>query len=138
MPKTVDYFFSTVSPWTYLGHERLHAMCRRYGARINVRPCDLAARIFPVSGGLPLKQRAPQRQAYRLAELKRWRDHLGIALTIEPKYFPADGEPSSRLVIAANRVSDDAAMALASAVLRGCWAQERNIADPDTLKVIMT
>ncbi len=137
MTKTVDYFFSTVSPWTYLGHERLRAMCRRHAARINVRPCDLGGKIFPISGGLPLKQRAPQRQAYRLLELKRWRDHLGIPLTIEPKYFPADGEPSSRLIIAASRLSEDAAMTLTSAVLRACWAEERNVADADTLKAIL-
>lgn len=29
-------------------------------------------RIFPQSGGLPLAKRAPQRQAYRLVELKRF------------------------------------------------------------------
>ena len=53
MTKTVDYFLSPVSPWTYLGHERFLAMCRNYNARINVRPCDLSGKIFPVSGGLP-------------------------------------------------------------------------------------
>jgi hypothetical protein len=137
MTKTVDYFLSPVSPWTYLGHERLREMCRRHGARINVRPCDLGGKIFPVSGGLPLKQRAPQRQAYRMAELKRWRAYLDIPLTLEPKYFPADGEPASRLIIAASRLSEDAAMALAGAALRACWAEERNIADADTLKAIL-
>lgn len=137
MTRTVDYFFSTVSPWTYLGHERFRAMCTAHGARVNVRPCDIGGKIFPVSGGLPLKQRAPQRQAYRLAELKRWRDYLGIPLTLEPKYFPADGEPASRLIIAASRLSEDAAMALTFAVLRACWAEERNVADSDTLKAIL-
>jgi 2-hydroxychromene-2-carboxylate isomerase len=137
MTKTVDYFLAPVSPWTYLGHERLREMCRRHGARINVRPCDLGGKIFPVSGGLPLKQRAPQRQAYRMAELKRWRAYLDIPLTLEPKYFPADGEPASRLIIAASRLSEDAAMALAGAALRACWAEERNIADADTLKAIL-
>jgi carboxymethylenebutenolidase len=137
MTKTVDYYFSPVSPWTYLGHERLRAMCSRHGARIDVRPCDLGGKIFPVSGGLPLKQRAPQRQAYRMTELKRWRAYLDIPLTLEPKYFPADGEPASRLIIAASRLSEDAAMALTGAVLRACWAEERNIADADTLKTIL-
>jgi carboxymethylenebutenolidase len=137
MNKTIDYFFSPVSPWTYLGHERLREMCRRHGAHINVRPCDLGGKIFPVSGGLPLKQRAPQRQAYRMTELKRWRAYLDIPLTLEPKYFPADAEPASRLIIAASRLSEDAAMALSGAVLRACWAEERNIADADTLKAIL-
>jgi carboxymethylenebutenolidase len=137
MPKIVDYFFTTVSPWTYLGHERFSAMARKHGATVNVRPCDIAGKVFPVSGGLPVKQRAPQRQAYRFLELKRWRDFLGLPLNLEPKYFPTDPEPSSRLIIAANRVSTDAGMALTGAVLRACWAEERNVADPDTLSAIL-
>jgi carboxymethylenebutenolidase len=137
MTKTVDYFFSTASPWTYLGHERFRAMCRKHGASVNIRPVDLGGKIFPISGGLPLKQRAPQRQAYRLVELKRWRDHLGIPLTIEPKYFPVDGEPSARLIIAASPLSEEAGMALTFAILRACWAEERNIADRDTLRAIL-
>ena len=137
MNKTVDYFFSPVSPWTYLGHQRLQAMCKQHGARINVRPCDLTAKIFPISGGVPVKQRAPQRQAYRIAELNRWRDYLRIPLTIQPKYFPADAELAARLIVASQRLSEDAAMALTFAILRACWAEERNIADPDTLKTIL-
>lgn len=135
MPKTVDYFFATVSPWTYLGHDRFQAMVKRYGAKVNIRPCDLG-KVFPVSGGLPLKQRAPQRQAYRMMELKRWPAFLQIPLTLEPKYFPAATEASSRLIIAANRISDEAAMALTGAVLRACWVEERDIADSDTLRRI--
>jgi len=137
MTKTVDYFFSPVSPWTYLGHQRFQTMCKRHGAHVNVRPCDLTGKIFPISGGLPVKQRAPQRQAYRIAELHRWRDYLGVPLNIHPKHFPADAEPAARLIIAASRLSEDAAMALTFAILRACWAEERNIADHDTLKAIL-
>jgi 2-hydroxychromene-2-carboxylate isomerase len=137
MPKIVDYFFSTVSPWTYLGHERFRAMARKHGATINVRPCDLAGKVFPVSGGVPVKQRAPQRQAYRFLELKRWRAFLGLPLNLEPKFFPSDPEPSSRLIIAASQLSSEAAMTLTGAVLRACWAEERNVADADTLHAIL-
>ena len=65
MNKVVDYYFSPMSPWTYLGHARFAAMAGKHGASINVKPVDLG-RIFPSSGGLPLAKRAPQRQAYRL------------------------------------------------------------------------
>ena len=34
------------------------------------------------SGGLPLGKRAPQRQANRLQELKRWSEYLDIPLTV--------------------------------------------------------
>ena len=62
MAKIIDYFFTPVSPFSYLGHERFVAVAKKYGAEIRVKPIDLG-RVFPVSGGLPLKQRAPPRVA---------------------------------------------------------------------------
>jgi 2-hydroxychromene-2-carboxylate isomerase len=35
-------------------------------------------KVWSVSGGLPLRERAKQRQAYRHQELRRWREFLGI------------------------------------------------------------
>ena len=62
-------------------------------------PVDLG-RVFPVSGGLPLAKRAPQRQAYRLVELKRFSEHLGRPLNLQPTYFPVDGDDAAKLIIA--------------------------------------
>lgn len=91
-PKPFDYYHSLISPWSYLGGPRLGDIAAAAGATVNVKPIDLA-RVFPVSGGLPLAKRADQRRAYRLTELARWRDHLGMPLNIEPRYFPtAEGQ----------------------------------------------
>jgi len=136
MSKTVDYYFSPISPWTYLGHARFADMAKRYGASINVKPVDFG-KIFPVSGGLPLAKRAPQRQAYRMVELKRFRDFLKLPLKLQPKFFPAAADLAAQFVLAAGRKGgSDAAMRLAGALLRACWAEERNIADPETLSAI--
>jgi carboxymethylenebutenolidase len=137
MSKTVDYYFSPVSPWTYLGHAPFRALTGKHGVSINVKPCDLAGKIFPVSGGLPLKQRAPQRQAYRLVELRRWREVRNVPLHLEPKHFPVDPERAARLIVAAATQGQEAAMTLAGAMLRACWAEERNIADPPALRAIL-
>jgi 2-hydroxychromene-2-carboxylate isomerase len=134
--KIVDYYFSPISPWTYLGHARLEAMLNKYGAQVRVKPVDLGGKIFPISGGLPLPQRAPQRQAYRLVELARWRDHLKIPLTIKPKYFPAPGDLSSCLIIAAKAQGEAAAMRLTGGILNACWVEERNTGDSETLMAI--
>ncbi len=130
--KTIDYYLSPMSPWTYLGHARLVEIAGRHGATINVRPVDYG-RIFPVSGGLPLSKRAPQRQAYRLAELASWRDHLGVALTVQPKFFPYESSLASRLIIAADSRGSSAALRLAGAILKACWSEERNMADEGEL-----
>jgi 2-hydroxychromene-2-carboxylate isomerase len=136
LSRTVDYYFSIGSPWTYLGHARFMALLEKHRARVNVRPVDYG-RIFPVSGGLPLKQRAPQRQAYRLVELARWRDFLGVPLTLEPKFFPFPADAAARAVIAADILKGPGvAMALAHALLRGCWVEERNLGDAATVQAI--
>lgn len=133
--KTIDYYFTPVSPWTHFGHARLDEIARRHGAKIAVKPVDFG-RIFPVSGGLPLKQRAPQRQAYRMFELARWRDFLGIPIHLEPKFFPAPADPASLLILAAAPAGWQRQMDLAGALLRACWQEERNVADPATLQAV--
>src|SRR3954470_13841048 len=80
MPATIDYYFAPNSPYVYLGHERFVRIAREAGATIVVKPVDLGGKVFPVSGGLPLSKRAPQRQAYRLVELKRFSQWLGLPL----------------------------------------------------------
>lgn len=137
MPKVVDYYMSTVSPWTYLGHEPFRAICRRHGAQINLRAMDLG-KVFPASGGLPLKDRAPQRKAYRLVELRRWRDFLGVPLTIEPKFFPAPAEPSATVLLAVlERHGTETALDFAGDVFRAMWAEERNVSEPATLSELL-
>ena len=137
MSLSIDYFFAPQSPWAYLGHARFVQMAAEVGAAVNVRPMDLG-QVFPVSGGLPLPQRAPQRQAYRLVELARFRDHLGLPLNLHPKFFPVAGEAAARLIVAvAQAEGAAAALRMAGAVFTAVWAQERNIADADTLAQLL-
>jgi 2-hydroxychromene-2-carboxylate isomerase len=129
MGTTIDYYFATMSPWTYLGHARFAAIAKAAGATVRVRPIDLG-KVFPVSGGLPLAKRAPQRQAYRLVELRRFAEHLDLPLNLHPAHFPVAGDAAAKLIIAVDaHDGTDAAMALSGAVLRGVWAEQRNIAD---------
>ena len=137
MRHTVDYFFAPQSPWAYLGHERFAALVRETDSAVRVIPMDLG-KIFPLSGGLPLPKRAPQRQAYRLLELRRFRDALGIPLNPEPRFFPVAGDPAARLITAvAMHDGADAAMKLTGAVTTAVWAQERDIASMDVLAALL-
>ncbi len=138
MGRTVDYYFAPQSPWAYLGHQRLADIAHKTGASIRVMPIDLGGKVFPISGGLPLGQRAPQRQAYRLVELQRFGRHLNVPLNLKPKYFPVGGDDAARLIIAADLAQgSQAAMAMAGAILAACWAQERNMADDKVLAELL-
>lgn len=136
MSTICEYFFSLPSPWAYLGHARLGELAQRHGVRIKLKPCDLG-KVFDVSGGLPVSKRPPQRQAYRLLELKRWSEHLQIPLVPQPKSLPVSNDPAATLIIATQFAHGaTAAFAVAGAILRALWAEDRNIADEATLAAI--
>ena len=139
MGRTVDYYFAPQSPWAYLGHQRLAGIVKRSGVAVRVMPIDLGGKVFPISGGLPLGQRAPQRQAYRLVELQRFSQQLKVPLNLKPRYFPVGGDDSARLIIAADLAQGPlAAMKIAGAILAACWAQERNMADDKVLAELLS
>lgn len=138
MSRTVDYYFAPQSPWTYLGHERFVAIAKAAGAAVRVLPVDLGGKVFPISGGLPLPKRAPQRQAYRLLELKRYSEYLKAPLTLQPKFFPVNGDDAARLIISVDTHDGaDAGLRITAAVLAAVWAQERNIADAKVLAELL-
>jgi 2-hydroxychromene-2-carboxylate isomerase len=133
----VDYYVSLNSPWTHLGAARFEAMVARHGATARVYPVDFGT-IFPASGGLPLPKRSPQRQAYRLVELERWRAFLGVPIHIKPRFFPANEALSTQCVIAVRETIGDApAIALAHRVLRALWEEEKDPGDPATLAALI-
>lgn len=134
MSKHIDYYFSLISPFAYLGSARLEEIVRKQRAEVRVMPVNYGA-IFPKTGGLPVAKRAPERQAYRLVELERWRDHLDMPLNLRPKFFPAPEQLAACLVIAAGKAGGDP-LRLAHAILRAVWAEDRDIADADTLQAI--
>ena len=134
MTVTIDYYLSTSSPWSYLGSGRFIEIAKAANATVTVYPVAFH-KVFEVSGGLPLPKRAPQRQAYRMMELKRWRDSLGIPIVLEPKMFPATDPISSLALIAARETRQDA-LAFSDALLTALWRDDRCIDDPAVVAAI--
>lgn len=130
----IDYYLSLGSPWTHLGAARIEALAAQHGATIRPIPCDFGGTVFPASGGLPLPKRSPQRQAYRMQELRRWRDALGIPIHLQPAHFPCDESFSAACVIAVRETRGDGpALRLAHRILKALWEEEASPADRDTL-----
>ena len=134
----IDYYASLNSPWTHLGAARIEAMAAKHHATLRIYPVDFGT-VFAGSGGLPLPKRAPQRQAYRLMELRRWKEFLGVPINIEPKYFPSSEALTAPCVIALRETQGDApAIKLAHRVLKAVWQDELNPGDPATLAALIT
>ncbi|TMG82737.1 MAG: 2-hydroxychromene-2-carboxylate isomerase [Betaproteobacteria bacterium] len=132
MTKLIDYYFATISPFMYLGHDRFIAIARKHGATITVKPINLGE-VFPVSGGLPLSKRAPQRQAYRLLELKRWSEYLNMPLNCQPRFLPVNGDLAAGWILAAHEQGPAQALALTGAIGRAIWAQQLDVSSESTL-----
>ena len=134
--KIIDYYFSVFSPWAYFGDARLRAMAAKHGYSVRHHP-QLSPVLFPATGGLALKDRAEPRKAYRMAELERWREHLGIDINLTPKFFPVPEAPASKLILAALSAGHDVGE-LVHALGHATWVEERDISDAATLSAIAT
>ncbi len=134
MSRHIDYYFSLQSPWAYIGHAMFSDLARRHGARVSYKPVVLVD-LFADTGGLPLKQRHPVRQRYRMLELQRWRARRGLDFHLQPKHWPFNGRLADGMVIAVaeSGVDPDAFLRKAYAAV---WEEERNLADATTLAAL--
>lgn len=130
---TIDYYFSTLSPYAYLAGTRLEAAAARQNALINYKPLDIMA-LFSRTGGTSPKERHVSRQEYRLIELERQATKLGMEMNLKPAHWPTNPAPSSYAIIAAQAAGGGDMGALVHGLLRAVWAEERDIARDDVIK----
>ena len=135
MRTTINYYFTVTSPWSYLGDIRLREIAARCSVVLQHRPV-IAGEIFSKTGGLPLKDRSAERQAYRLRELARWRERLEIELNLEPTFFPASSELADKVIIVTRDSGIDPGP-LTNAFMRTVWVENKNIADPGVVKNVL-
>lgn len=121
----IEYYFTSASPWSFLGLAPMREAAARHGATILPRPVSYGT-IFPASGGLPVAQRAPQRQVYRMAELRRWRQFRNLPLVLEPRHFPRDDSLANRTLLALREkgASAEAVLDLANAFHALLWLED--------------
>src|SRR4249919_2860918 len=131
MPVAVDYYMTLNSPWTYLGSALFAEIARRHNVTVNIKPCKFGP-IFEQTGGLPLPKRSPERRAYRMMELKRWREVRNIPLILQPKNSPSDDLAATRLVIAAKLQGKDAHR-LATEFGRAIWERDEPLGDAEVM-----
>lgn len=129
----IDYYFATMSPYTYLTGTELEQIAKRHGAQITYKPLDIM-QLFARTGGTPPKDRHPNRQAYRLQDMERRARRLGMPLNLRPAHWPTNMAPSSYAVIAAQQAGGGDTGALVHGLTRACWAEERDIAEESVIR----
>jgi 2-hydroxychromene-2-carboxylate isomerase len=129
----IDYYFATISPFTYIAGTRLEEIAAKHGASLRYKPLDVVA-LFGRTGGLPPKQRHESRQAYRLQEMRRQAAKAGLPINLSPMFWPTNPAPSSYAIIAAQSAGGGDLGALVHGLTRACWAEEKNIAEDDVIR----
>ena len=132
----IDYYFATISPFTYLAGDRLEQIAAAHGAEITYKPLDIM-QLFERSGGLPPAKRHPSRKEYRMQELPRWAEHLQMPINPKPAHFPVNMAPSSYAVIAAQQAGGGNLGGLVQGLLRAVWAEDRDISDEAVIRDVL-
>lgn len=131
----IDYYFATLSPFTYLCGTRPEEIAKAHGATLTYKPLDIM-QLFGRTGGTPPKDRHPNRQEYRLQELRRRAALAGMPINLKPAHWPTNGAPSSYAIIAAQAAGGDVAK-LVACITKACWADEKNIAEDDVIRACL-
>lgn len=132
----IDYYFSTLSPFTYMAGTRMEDAAAKHGATITYKPLDIMA-LFARTGGTPLKDRHPARQAYRAQEMPREAKKLGVPLNVKPAHFPTNSAPSSYALIAAQSAGGGDLGQLAHSFLHALWVEDKDIAQDDVIRACL-
>ncbi len=129
----IDYYFATISPYTYFATDELEKIADKHKATITYKPLDIVA-LFGRTGGVPPKDRHPNRIAYRAQDLVRRAERLELPFNVKPAFWPTNMAPSSYAIIAAQNAGTGDVGALCRAFLKACWSEEKDIAQDDVIK----
>ena len=129
----IDYFFATMSPFTYLAGTRLEEISGKHGATITYKPLDIMG-LFSRTGGIPPKDRHPNRQVYRLQEIERRAKLAGVPINLKPAFWPTNPAPSSYAIIAAQETGGGDLGALVASFTRACWAEDKDISEDGVIR----
>lgn len=132
----IDYFFATVSPYTYLAGTRLEEIAQKYGATVAYKPLDVLT-LFSRTGGVKPAERHESRKEYRLQELRRQAAKADLKLNLQPMFWPTNPAPSSYAIIAAAKAGGGDLGGLVHGYCRACWAEERNIAEDEVVRDVL-
>ncbi|MDX5593195.1 2-hydroxychromene-2-carboxylate isomerase [Pseudovibrio sp. SPO723] len=135
MSEQIDYFYTHMSPWAYLGHQDFLRLTKQYHVKVHFRPLALG-QVFEQTGGLPLGQRHPARQAYRWIELQRWKEKRQVALNFKPAFFPTNPLPSDLAAVVLQE-TDGPVGQFSLRVFQAIWAEDKDIGDERVVSDIL-
>ena len=90
--------------------------------------------LFSRTGGLPPKDRHPNRQEYRLQDMRGRAALAGLPINLKPAHWPTNCALSGYAIIAAQNAGGGDLGKLVHSFGAACWAEDRNISQDDVIK----
>ena len=131
MHKTVEYYFSPISGYAYLGHKAFLDIAQESKAEVHFLPIDIG-KVFAASGTTPPANQSKTRKRYRQEDMARYANHHNLPLNITPKFWPTQSILACKAIIAAKKLGLNQGH-VSGAILEGVWVHDEDIADPHTL-----
>ncbi|GJL83015.1 MAG: 2-hydroxychromene-2-carboxylate isomerase [marine bacterium B5-7] len=132
--KTIDYYFSLLSPFTYLAGLELESIARDHNLAIAYKPMNIGE-VFGQTGAVMPKDRHWSRQEYRLQELQRISEAQNMPINLKPAHWPTDVTFASSVLIAAANAGKEVGP-FVHALLKAVWSDEKDIGDMSTVIAI--
>lgn len=104
MPK-IDYFFTPLTPYTYLAGDALENIAEKVHAKIHYRLLDLVS-LFGRTGSFALPYRHPSRLDYRARDLTHSAAMLDVPIHLKPAHVPTNPAPALYAIITAQNTGN--------------------------------
>ncbi len=128
----IDYFFTPLSPFTYLAGQRLEEVAAKHGAAISYKPFSIAE-LGKHTGFVPVPERHPNRIKFRAQDLARIAEATELPFNLKPAHWPTNPVPASTAIIAAVNAGGGDIGGLCHGLMRATWAEEKDIAQDDVI-----
>jgi len=135
MSKAIDYYFTCISPFAYLGHRKLMEIAKKHGKTINFKPFNLFA-VWENSGAVMPSERPLVRQRYRNIELQRVAAFRDTCLNPKPEFFPTNPALGDQVICLLAKEGKDPAP-FSFEVGRAVWERNLQVADEAVLTSLL-
>lgn len=125
----IEFYFDFSSPYGYMAAQKIDALAARHGRTVDWRPILLGV-IFRATGGMPLPD-VPLKGPYSKRDFARSARFHGIMDFHLPSVFPIPSQAPSRIVLWAKEAGPAAGAAMAKALYRAYFVDDRDISSPD-------